>query len=234
MGVAVGNFALRVLSSRGGNDSEERNTPRPAAFRRCVLVVALTSSVAMAVGGPPAALASVSRQVVLGALAVVCVVAGAGALWGCTRGGAAGNGGARGVYATVASDDRDVEVELKPFVAADNGPDSRGEDDDYLDEEDGYLADEGEEVGEQGANGSGRVREQWRRGGDRRPSAAAAAAVPSPRAKLSPPSRADGGGLGGTGAGVTAREEGEKGEKKAKLAAPPAQSLFPAGHTMEL
>lgn len=221
VGVATGNFALRLLSSSGGTDSEERRTPRPAAFRRCVLAVALTSSVPMAVGGPPSALASIARPIVLGVFAVVCVVAIAGAVWGCTR-GAAGEGSARGVYGTVASDDHDVEVELKPFTA-DSGPDSRGEDDDYLDEEDGYLADEGEVVEQGGNGGFGSAREQLSRGDRRLPTAA-----PSP-VERSPSAREGGAALGDAG------EVKKKEAKKVRLAAaPPAQSLFPAGHTMEL
>lgn len=210
-GLGVGNLSLRcIYPVKGGADGEQRRTPPPATFRRLVLALALASSIAMVTGGPPAALATVARPITLAALLLVCVVAVCGGLWGCTEG--AENGGARGAYGTVASDDHDVEVELKPFTA---GPDGRGEDDDYLDEEDGYLADEGEtEIS------SRRVTEQGRGGG---------------RKELLPDSQTRGPEKGqeelGLGGGTAA---GKEEKKKRTLNAPPAHSLFPAGHTMEL
>lgn len=213
MGVGAGNLSLRLVFSPGDVEAEQRRTPPPSAFRRCVLSVALVSSIALATGGPPAAVTAVARPVCLAALVVVCVVVVGGGLWGCTRG--AEKGGARGAYGTVASDDRDVEVELKPFAVG-NGSDARVDDDDFLDEEDGYLADEGEtDLG----NRRG-VREQPDRPGGRR-----GGTLPS--GSLSPRRRSGG---QSDGAGVTAAKD----EKKPRIEAPPAQSLFPAGHTMEL
>ncbi|CAN0289566.1 unnamed protein product, partial [Ectocarpus sp. 12 AP-2014] len=95
-GLGIGNLSLRLLSRPRWGINESNNgsansaadayrwhdTPPAAALRRAVLAVALVSSVAMAAGGPPAALAAVSRPVVAGALAATLLVASFGALWG--------------------------------------------------------------------------------------------------------------------------------------------------------
>ncbi|CAM9545716.1 unnamed protein product, partial [Ectocarpus fasciculatus] len=93
-GLGIGNLSLRLLC-RGTSESKNgsansstvdayrwHDTPPAAALRRSVLAVALVSSIAMAAGGPPAALAAVSRPVVAMALAASLLVASCGALWG--------------------------------------------------------------------------------------------------------------------------------------------------------
>ncbi|CAN0013498.1 unnamed protein product, partial [Scytosiphon promiscuus] len=155
-------------------DPDDRwfDTPSPATLRRSVLAVALASSIVLAAGGPPAALreSGLSPLLVEAALGTVLLVAAIGGLWGCWAGPAT-TSGAREAYGKVASDDREAhEVELRPFVGGGSGSGSDGGggsggrggggtdeedegyweggdrrgDGDYLDEEDGYLADEGE------------------------------------------------------------------------------------------
>lgn len=210
LGLGAGNLSLRLLFSHDIADAEKRRTPSAAAFRRSVLAVALMSSTAMAFGGPPAALTDVARPLVLGVFAVICAVALGGCCWGLFGGAGRSGVGARQAYGTVASDDHEVEVELKPF-AADDGPDGRAEDDDYLDEEDGYLADEGE------------IEVSSRRGGKGQPVRGSRVI----RSSLTAPHSLPAGG---------SREKTVEGkrEKKVRWEAPPAHSLFPEGHTMEL
>lgn len=239
-GLGIGNLSLRLLC-RGTSESKNgsansstvdayrwHDTPPAAALRRSVLAVALVSSIAMAAGGPPAALAAVSRPVVAGALAASLLVALCGALWGCTGGaeGAAGRGGggARGAYGKVAADDREAhEVELKPFVGDDGTDDenARG-DEDYLDEEDGYLADEGETERSAGRS-SGK-----RGGGGGR--VEYSTLPPARRSSSGPPRR----GVNTTGAGGAAAPPAAGVGKEKTKEAPPAKSMFPAGHTVEL
>ena len=179
----------------------------------------------MATGGPPDALSLVARELTLGTLVLVCVVAVAGAVWGCT-GGADRRGGARGAYANVASDEQ-AEVQLKP-LAARNGPDRRGDrgdydydgdDDEYLDEEDGYLADEGEM---EPMAGRGRRAREPRRVGFSLPSR-----VRSPAAT----ERGEEDDF--VGGGQVQRGPGENKEKDKPTAAR-GPSRFPEGHTSEL
>ncbi|CAM9331408.1 unnamed protein product, partial [Pylaiella littoralis] len=163
VGLGAGNLSLGLVfpprrlnnsSSTALNPDAEadrwHDTPPPAVLRRFVLAVALASSVALATGGPPAALEPLQRPLVAGALGAVLLVALCGALCGCTKGAEGAHRGARGAYGKVAFDDREAhEVELKPFVGGGAGGDETDDDggrrdDDYLDEEDGYLADEGE------------------------------------------------------------------------------------------
>lgn len=249
MGLGAGNLSLRLLfpPRRDGNNAihpnaeadRSYNTPPPAAFRQSVLAVAIASSVALAAGGPPAALADVSRPLVAGALVTVLFVALCGGLWGCTRGAAGAADSARGAYGKVAANDREAhEVELKPFVGDDETDDdggggSRG-DGDYLDEEDGYLADEGETErsgsGRRGGAGAGTGA-----GGGRRVNFSTL--PPANRSSSSPPPRGGGGGAPeapGSMSGAAAAT-GAAGAKKARpKAAPPAKSLFSVGHTVEL
>lgn len=246
-GLGAGNLSLRLLfpPRRDGsnaiiNPSPETdrsyNTPPPVAFRRAVLAVAIASSVALAAGGPPAALTSVSRPLVAGALGAALLVALCGGLWGCTKGAEGAADSARGAYGKVASDDRDAhEVELKPFVGGgaggdetddDDGGGGRG-DDDYLDEEDGYLADEGETErsgsGRRGGGGGG----AWAGGGRR----VNFSTLPPAKSSSSPPPRGSGGSDGSRSAAAAGAAGGKEERPKA---APPAQSLFSVGHTVEL
>ena len=268
VGLGAGNLSLRLLllppRRRGRDVSSALNpnaeadrwldTPSPAVLRRSVLAVALASSAALAAGGPPAALAEVSRPLVAGAFAAVCGVAVLGGVWGCTRGaeGAGGRGdgggGARGAYGMVASDDH--EVELRPFVGGEAGDGDDSDDDgydggagrgdnDYLDEEDGYLADEGEaELGNGAGAGGGRggAATRGRRvGWSTLPPAKNSSPSPPP-----PPTRGDN--VGGRadqapGAAAAAAATASAGGGVAKTRpreAPPAQSHFSVGHTVEL
>lgn len=266
VGLGAGNLSLRLVFPPGRDSNSNttavnpyagadrwRDTPPPAVLRRFVLAVALASSIALATGGPPAALEPLRRTLAAGALGAVLLVVLCGGLWGCTRGaqGATGRGGgAREAYVKVASDDREAhEVELRPFVGGAEGDESddddydgRRGDDDYLDEEDGYLADEGETErtsssrrgGERGGGGAGGG------GGGVGRGRFDFSTVPPARQSPSPPRRA-GAGAGAMGEvnkaaapGATATA-GAGAEKNARpKEAPPAQSLFSVGHTMEL
>lgn len=166
------------------------------------------------------------RPLAFAALALVGAVGLVGYIWGCRAGL-----GVRGAYG-VAQDDDDVEVELTPFTAeqADEvEADMNGNaayDDEYLDEEDGYLADEGETESSRKkivVSGSDRGSERSMEG---------ERGLPVPRGT----SRQGRVGVGqeeaagmeeGKGAGRVANQG-------SRLEAPPAQSLFPSGHTMEL
>lgn len=248
VGLGAGNLSLRLLFSPPRRDvnnainpnadiDRSYNTPPPVAFRRSVLAVAIASSVALAAGGPPAALAEVSRPLVAGALAAALLVAVCGALWGCTRGGETAADTARGAYGKVASDDREAhEVELKPFVGGGAGGDETDDDggggggrgdDDYLDEEDGYLADEGETE----RSGSGR-RGGAGAGGGRRVNFST---LPPAKSSVSPPRRGGGGASKAPGGSRSAAAAGAaEGKETRPKAAPPAKSLFSVGHTVEL
>lgn len=287
MGLGAGNLSVRLLclprrhttnNNKNNNpmsalnmDPDDRwyDTPSPAALRRSVLAVAIASSIALAAGGPPAALqeSGLSPLVVEVALGTVLLVAAFGGLWGCCWAGARTAGGAREAYGKVASDDREAhEVELRPFVGGDGGggggAGGRGTDDDddddgdegywnggarrgdgdYLDEEDGYLADEGETERDDGRKaGTGAAPPPPRRGarvGFSTLPPARHSYAPSPTPP--PPARGgtgDGKAAGrGTTAAVAAAAAGAAGEgnKAGPREAPPAQSLFPAGHTVEL
>lgn len=227
-GVGIGNYAIRSLFSDGDSDIDlRRRTPPRPFFRRCVLFVGFAASITMASGGPPKALAAMARPIVLGTLVLAGLVASGGALWGCTKG--ADKDGARGAYGTVASDDHDAEVELKAFAGGDDSDRVTWHDDDYLDEEDGYLADEGETE----HRSSRRVKEAPIRGGRGiaggiRASMGDGNQSPAESRTLPPKGKSD-------GDDVDVHSAGEKKpEKKSRIKAPPAQSLFPAGHTMEL
>lgn len=251
-GLGAGNLSLRFLFSPRRNGSSgavnphaeadrSYDTPPPAVLRRSVLAVATASAVALAAGGPPAALTEISRPLVAGALAAVLFVAVCGGLWGCTRGAEGAASGARGAYGKVASDDREAhEVELRPFVGggAEGDGDSDDDDgcgrgdDDYLDEEDGYLADEGETERAVGDGGRGGVgvgkRVQF-------------STLPPAKSSSSPPPPRGGEGGGGGGAHQAAGSRGAAavgaagGKKETRpKAAPPAKPLFSVGHTVEL
>lgn len=271
VGLGAGNLSLGLVfpprrlnnsSSTALNPDAEadrwHDTPPPAVLRRFVLAVALASSVALATGGPPAALEPLRRPLVAGALGAVLLVALCGALCGCTRGAEGAHRGARGAYGKVAFDDREAhEVELKPFVGGGAGGDETDDDggrrdDDYLDEEDGYLADEGETEhtrssrrggqgeggGGAGAGGAGGGRGVRGRG------RLDFSTLPPARPSRSP-LRRGGGGAGGEigkaaaplapgGATANADPGGETKPRPRPKEAPPAQSLFSVGHTVEL
>lgn len=246
-GIVAGNTSLLLCSPRGANsDSDLGNgrPPAPATFRRLVLVVSLLSSIAMATGGPPAELSLVARPVVLAALALACAVAVFGTIWGCTVGAGRWRD-ARGAYAMASADERDVEMQLKPLAGGngqsgpregdydDDDDDENGRgDDEYLDEEDGYLADEGET--EQMVRSGGR-NSRSKRMRELRGSGAGRVAY-SVASKGQSTADIEGGtedNFVGGGQARRGSEEEEDGKKRGR-AAPDGPSRFPAGHTSEL
>lgn len=242
MGLGCGNVCLAwmfhsresggVIGTSQYHDAEQRRTPPAAVFRRCIITLALLSSIAMATGGAPAALTVLVHPLALAALMLTAVVTLVGLVWGCREGAARDYDGAREAYGEVARDDNDVEVELTPFTAEENGADGNGGGtqseyrDEYLDEEDGYLADEGETEGSKNIVGRGagyEVDDAWVGGEVVGAGAVQSGGEARANARLG----------GGTPVDEqTGSDEGEM--KEVKLKALPAHSLFPAGHTMEL
>lgn len=232
VGLGLGTLCLhcaygRIHSKDTDSDAAQRRTPPTTVFRSSVLALALTSSIAMFTGGAPAALTVMVRPLAFAALSLVGAVGLVGYVWGCR----AGAGGMRGAYG-VARDDDDVEVELTPFTAeqADEGDTGMNGgavyDDEYLDEEDGYLADEGETENSRkktAVSGSDRGLERSRE---------SERGSPMPRGT----NRQGRVSVGqGEAAGVKeARGARRVANKESRLEAPPAQALFPSGHTMEL
>lgn len=239
--MVAGNVSLLLCSPWEMNSDSDQGydpSPAPVTFRRLVLIVSLVSSVAMATGGPPAELSLVARPVAFAALFLVCAVAVFGAIWGCTV-GSRGWRDARGAYAMASADERDVEMQLKP-LAAGNGQsdpregdgfdeDGRG-DDEYLDEEDGYLADEGEteQMIRSGRHSSRSKRMRELRGSD--PGRVAYSVASKGRSTAD----VEGGTEGNFVGDGQARRKPEEGGQNLVGAAPDGSSRFPAGHTSEL
>ncbi|CBJ48396.1 expressed unknown protein [Ectocarpus siliculosus] len=217
---------LSVASLTGGLLSGSCPPPGPA-----FMVVLLAAGVggsgdALAVGGgewrATAALVTCSASLLRVGLLLLENGAAVGPLPEGAAGG--GGGGARGAYGKVAADDREAhEVELRPFVGKGTDDENVRGDEDYLDEEDGYLADEGET--ERSAS-----RSSSKRGGGGQ--VEYSTLPPARRSSSGPPRR----GVSSTGAGASgaaAPPAAVVGKEKMKEA-PPAKSMFPAGHTVEL
>lgn len=248
MGLGCGNLCLRCVFYSGRNNSNngssistedavQRRTPPAAVFHSSVVALALISSIAMITGGAPAIMTFLVHPLALIALALTCVVGLAGCVCGCRAGAGREYEDARGAYGEVALDNNDLEVELAPFTAGANDLERdtpAGDDeyrDGYLDEEDGYLADEGETESRRnrsgGGGGRGGVRGVETRGGGR--------VVGDQRGLLLPDNTHEQASAGGQKARIVEAERKDGGDRGArKEPAPSAQSLFPQGHTMEL